>query len=625
MVADQLGKVVDRLIGIFSPEGEMKRTAARLILRQYAAAKTTRLTGDWSPVSRNVNTTVSLSNATIKARVRQLVRDFPYFAHAVNVLVDFTVGQGLTFQSRMRDEHNKLNKLVCQKIEDSFAFWADEADIAGKLHYYELMRLAKRQEVEVGEFLIVKAQVPDRNRYLPYALQIYEADWLTTQNDTFFGTGIGLSKSSNGVEIWQGIEYKVQSGEILAYHFSDPEGWGRKTKRIPASDVIHGFDTLRPGQLRGVSPFAPAVLVAHDLGDYMDAEIDGAKMAAKWLAFVETGDLAGFQALRTTTNPDNDEQQLENIENAIIEYLRPGEKVNLASSNRPGNAFDPFTRLILRMVAITVGVSYELLSGDYQGLNYTVLRGVRNDLITQFRPIVKRHERQFCWKTFRPFLDWAVLTGKIKLPDYFDNPYPYLKAQWIPQGMPPVDPLKEGRAEADAISNLLRSPQEVAASRGRDYEEVLDEIQAARQMQAERDLEVISTSKSLKGNAASLDDQNDGEEDADRKTRQLVDNMGSALKTMAYGVNELHRNVDDLERRFSDRLEAAQSHMILVAARETPAPNISITVPERQMDVVVNLPRNGPVEKIVTERTAEGFAKRIIEREISEDGPPDAA
>lgn len=522
-MVDGIGKAVDRLVGIFSPQAEIKRIAARNLIRQYAAAKTTRLTGDWSPISQNVNTSISASNPAIKARVRQLVRDFPYFARAVNVMVDFTVGQGLAFQSRVRNEDGKINKPVCQQIESAFSFWADEADISKKLHFYDLMRLAKRQDVEVGEYLLVKSKSSDKSRFLPYSLQIYEADWLTTQNDTLFGAGVGLSRSKNGVEIWQGIEYNTETGAVIAYHFTDPDGWGRKTKRIPASDVIHGFETLRPGQLRGVSPFAPAVLVAHDLSDYMDAEIDGAKMAAKYLGFVETGDIQGFQALRTTANPENPNQPLEELENAIIEYLRPGEKITLSSTNRPGNAFDPFTRLILRMVAISVGVSYELLSGDYQGLNYTVLRGVRNDLITQFRPIIKRHERQFCWQVFKPFMDWAVLSGKLNLPDYFANPYAYLKAQWIPQGMPPVDPLKEGRSDADAIDSLLKSPQEVAAARGRDLEEVYDEIAAARAMQEERKIEPRKVSTSTKSNPASLDDEEEEKSDQESAgTRALI-------------------------------------------------------------------------------------------------------
>lgn len=496
-----VGEALDKLIGVFSPTAQAKRTAARIMLRQYAAAKTTRLTGNWNPVNQDVNLEVGSSNQIVRSRVRQLVRDFPYFARAVNVLVDFSVGTGLTFQARVKNADGKLDKRINQRIEDAFSFWADEADIAGKLHFYEIMRLAKRQEVESGEFLIVKRWSDDKNRFSPFALQLYETDWLSTKFDTFYG----FTPPANGIVIWQGIEYDYYTGKVLAYHFEDPHGWGNKTVRIPAENVIHGFDTLRPGQLRGMSPFAPAVLVAHDLGDYMDAEIDAAKMAAKWLAFIETPDIAGFQSLRAIQDP-NSSQKIEEIENALIEYLRPGEKVNLASNNRPGSSFEPFTKLILRMVAISVGVSFELLTGDYQGLNYSVLRGIRNDLIKTFQPITKRHERQFCSPILRPALDAMVNSGNLSLPGYFANPYRFLRCQWMPPGMPPVDPLKEGKANADAQVALLKSPQEIAAERGRDYEEILDEIEAAKAMQKKRGLEPEPVNTSTKNNPASIMD-----------------------------------------------------------------------------------------------------------------------
>jgi lambda family phage portal protein len=493
-----VGEVIDKFIGVFSPAAQAKRMAARIMLRQYAAAKTTRLTGDWSPASTSVNSEISSSIVTIRNRVRQLVRDFPYFARAVSSIVDFSIGQGLTFQSRVKNESGKLDKKTCQAIEDAFSFWADEADISGKLHFYEMMRLAKRQDVEAGEFLIVKRYPKDRK--IPFALQIFEPDWLTSVNDTFNG----FSPPKDGICIQQGIEYDYFTDRVIAYHFQDPNGYGKRNViRIPSSDVIHGFETLRPGQLRGISPFAPAVLVAHDLGDYMDAEIDAAKMAAKWLAFVETPDIAGFQSLRAIQDP-NSTNKIEEIENALIEYLRPGEKVNLASNNRPGSSFDPFTKLILRMVAVTIGIPYELLSGDYQGLNYTVLRGVRNDFKTSLVPIQMRHKWQFCRPIFSSLMDALVGSGRLFLPGYQQNPFHFLRCQWMPPGMPMVDPLKEGKANANAQDSLLKSPQEIAAERGRDYEEILDEIQMARELQKERGLEIVSVSQANKSNPAEL-------------------------------------------------------------------------------------------------------------------------
>lgn len=472
---DSIGSGIDRIIGVFSPKKEALRTYHRVqagkVRRQYAAAKTTRLTGSWSPVDSNVNTIIGLSSATVRARVRQLVRDFPYFSRAVDIMTDYTVGSGIFFQSRVEGMDGKLNKAMIQKIEDAFNFWADECDIAGKLHYYEMMSLAKRQDLESGEFLIVKEKNPN-GKYLPFGLQIYEADWLTD---------LDTVPESPGNKITQGIEYEKDTGRVVAYHLADPDTYG-KTKRIEAENVIHGFKTLRPQQLRGISPFTPAVLVANDLHNYLDAEIDAAKLASKYLAFVKVPDVVSRQLNVGTTTDSETGQKIEEMENAIIEYLNPGEEVEIVSNPRPGRNFPPFVKLILSMVAVTINVPYELLSGDYQGMNYSTSRTVRNDFAHQLKPISGRHIRHFGMSTFKAFMDQAVLRGKLSLPGYWANPLFYLKSEWQPPGMESVDPLRETKARIDEVKAGLRSPYEIVKSRGRDLEDVYREIQRAKEL-----------------------------------------------------------------------------------------------------------------------------------------------
>ena len=125
---DRIGSFVDRLVGIFSPRREICRRFAREKLgkiraSQYAAAKTTRLTGEWSPVDSNVNDIIGASAPAVRARIRQLVRDFPYFARALKLIADYTVGSGIMFQSRIRNPvDNKLDKKKIQAVEDTFNF-----------------------------------------------------------------------------------------------------------------------------------------------------------------------------------------------------------------------------------------------------------------------------------------------------------------------------------------------------------------------------------------------------------------------------------------------------------------------------------------------------------------------
>jgi lambda family phage portal protein len=509
-LSNRFGNAYDSLIGVFSPRKALYNQFLRRRFdkinrsEQYAAAKSNRMTGSWSPLNSSVNDVIGGSASNVRARVRQLVRDFPYFANAINKIVDFTVGEGIIFQSKAKTPTGDLDKKAIQKIEDVFSFWADDADISKKLHFYEMMQLAKRQDVESGEFIIVKRLVKDRSRYLPYKLQIYESDWLTTQNDRYYGGMVMQAAGEN--DISQGIEYNRFTGEVIAYHFLDPDSWGSSI-RILAKDVIHGFQTLRPGQLRGISPFAAGVLLANDLSDYMDAEVDAAKMAAKYLAFVESPTPEARQLNLISDTDGETTQKLDEMENAIIEYLQPGEKMTIATNPRPGSQITPFTQLIITMLSITTNVPYEILSGDYKGVNYSTLRSSRNDFAQCLRPISVRHIRHFCQKSVIPMIENANMFGKLSLPGFTNNPERYLQIEWQPPGMASVDPLKETKAAIDGIAARLKSPQEYIIAGGGDPEKILKDIRQWKDWLKQYDLEEEEVSTAMQNSPSAINTQ----------------------------------------------------------------------------------------------------------------------
>lgn len=499
-----LARLIDGAVGTISPGAALRRRYYRELLlsqkkrsAQYAAAKTARTTGTWSPADASVNDLVRASSPAVRARVRQLVRDFPTFGRAVRVLIDEEIGPGLIFQSRVPTADGKgIDEAISSQIETAFNHWADNCDIAGKLHLFDFMRLAKRQELEAGEFLIIKRRSRSTRRYLPFCLQAVEADWLT---------GNPTAKIPNGNEVDQGIEFRKSTGERVAYHFTDPDSWG-KSKRVAADDVIHGFETLRPGQLRGISAFAAGVLLAHDLSDYLDAEIDTAKLAAKYLAFVKRDPATRATNLTDGTGADEG-NKIDEMENAIIEYLAQGEDITIAHNPKPGTNFPPTVKLILRLFAATTNVPYELISFDYEGLSYSSSRVSRNDFTHFLRPEIARHIRQFCNPVFYPFLESAVMARKVNLPGFFANPAKYLVAEWQPPGHEHVDPLRESKALISEKDALLRSPQEIAAARGRDYATIVKELAQAKKLIDDADLVPEIDSTSTANNPAAVEGQ----------------------------------------------------------------------------------------------------------------------
>jgi lambda family phage portal protein len=485
-----ISQAIDSLIGIFSPKNHLDRLAAREAIArvkqrsQYAAAKTTLGTGGWSPVDEKINTLLANSNATLRARARQLVRDMPAMATAIRRLTEFTVGSGITLQARVKDPSTgKLAKGINQKIEDAWRYWCDEADDAGRLHFNEIQQLACRQECELGEYVVVKKQSKANGRYIPFSLMLFEPDSLATF----------VPDPLPGNEIHQGVEYDPRTGTVLAYHFEDSTRWN-KTIRIPVNQVIMGFETLRPGQLRGVTPLAPVVLLAHSLRDYLEAEISSAQRAARWLAFVTSQDpaatMSAFGAAQSPTYSDTAGNSKYTMEfgNAIVDFLQTGEQVTIANHNRPGDSFYPFVEYIHQTFAAATGTTYELISGNYTNAKYTAARIARNDMLKGLGVRQSRIIRQLCDNVRKEFMDWAVITGRLQLPGYFADPAPYLRCVWQGDGMESLDPLREGRAESDAVANKLRSPQEILSARGRDPEQVLDEMAEWQEMLEAREL-----------------------------------------------------------------------------------------------------------------------------------------
>lgn len=457
--------------------------------KRYAAAQVGRLVGDWFPVGQDVNALISNASNLVRSRTRQLVRDFPAFARAANTLATYVVGAGIQYQSRVLGNDGKPHKIFRTRIEDTLKYWMDDADVSGSAafsqHFFELQSLAKRQDVEQGEFFgVLQPHHDGRKAFLDCGIALYESERLASLNLKAQGTN----------KVQDGVEYDARTGSPVAFHFIE-DTLIYKTVRIPAADVVFGLDRRRPGQLRGITPFAPALMLARDLATTMDAEIDAAKLASKWLAVVKTPNIDDFQKERVAAVGG---KPIEMLENAIIEYLNPGEEITIQGHQRGGENFQSFCKFIMRLIAITADIPYEILSGDYNGMGYISLRVGRNDFAQQLAPIQSRHVRHFCQPIFRKVLDRAVLQGRVDLPGYWTEPWRFQRGVWICPGMKAVDPLREIKAAIEGIKGGLQSPQEYIMERGGDPDQVLSDISAWRAACAEAGLDFDAMLGSVK-------------------------------------------------------------------------------------------------------------------------------
>lgn len=455
-------------------------------LRKYAAAKSSTTTGIPQHGNSTQNDEFDTSWDMVVQRTSGLVRDFPVFAGAMANREAFVVAGGIKPQVLVESSDGKINRDLSQKIEEAFMKWAnnpEKCSTDGRLNFWQMQALSERQECEFGEYLFVE-NIDKKGNYT-----LAPAEPTTLSDPGLFQ----VTKTKGGNVLWRGIEYNQRSGKIKAYHFTEPtdaNDFNYKTMRIDSKRVIHSFKTLRPGQLRGMSPFASAILSAYALRDYETAEMDAQKMSSKWMAFVTAPPSGNFSNNFAGKIEENElyGNYVEAIDNATIQYLKSGESVTMNTMQRSSGAFSDFNEIVIRRLSAAIQLPYELLSQDYSGLNFTTLRAVRNDFKQALRPTWERKISHLCQRVFRQWLKMEVLSGRLSLPGYFENPEQYEKVSWITPALENIDPLKEFQADLLKVRSGAKSMQEVIKEMGGDPEKTLKDMVAWKEQLDDVDL-----------------------------------------------------------------------------------------------------------------------------------------
>jgi len=215
----------------------------------------------------------------------------------------------------------------------------------------------------------------------------------------------------------------------------------------------------------------------NELDQFDDAALVKANVAALFTGFIVKPN--PDDAMLGEGEPDEDGAALAGLEPGTLQVLAPGEDVKFSDPADVGGAYDAFLRNQFRAVAVAAGVTYEQLTGDLTGVNYSSIRAGllefrRRCEMLQHSLIV----RQLCRPVWRAWMEQAVLAGALHAPGFAKDPGPYLAVKWVPQGWQWVDPEKELKAIVLAIRAGLMSRSEAISAFGYDAETIDREIAA---------------------------------------------------------------------------------------------------------------------------------------------------
>lgn len=417
--------------------------------RKYEGASKSKRLSKWFAPNRGANAALLSDNRTLRDRARDLRRNNAYAAKAVMLYSSNVVGTGI------RTQFIKEGKLSSDlPIESLWKEWAHstECDYDGRYDIFGLQKILAEAEFESGEVLVRFRY--DANAKFPLKLQILESDFIDTNMNVI---------AKDGNSIVQGIEFDKQGRRVAYYLFETHPGENYstgKSNRIPASEILHIFDTLRPGQVRGVTRLAPVIVRMKDLDDFEDAQLMRQKIAACFTAFVRD---INTETLDADLAVDVD--VAERMEPAMIEHLPPGKTVEFA--NPPGvQNYKEYTSTVLHGIAAGLGVTYEALTGDFSDVNFS---SGRMGWIEFFRNIQKWQRQIMIGQFLNP-----VVKEFLKLSKILGNESD-VKAYHIAPKREMIDPAKEVAATIHSIKGGLSTLSEEIAALGKDPYEHLEQ------------------------------------------------------------------------------------------------------------------------------------------------------
>lgn len=439
----------------------------RGLLRRFASPKAEWKTGRAnrafggfsSPSGPNAANTGYLP--ALRNRARDAVRNDPIATRAIETMVANLIGTGIT-PKFLHD--NPDTRRIAQAYWQA---WEDEADADSRTDIYGLQALAVRAWLESGEcFVRLRPRRPEDGLSVPLQLQVLEADFVPLIDAT----------APNGNAIRAGIEFNA-IGQRVNYwmhkqHPGDNTGGGvslTDLTPVPAESVLHLYEALRPGQLRGVPRLSNALQRLKQLSDYDEASLERQKTAAGISMVIKRPAPLdpGVDPVTGERFDSSSAVDASPIRPGMAYTLLPGEEIDTPDLPDQGSTYDVFVRRQLQAIAAGLSIPYEILAGDYQGVNDRVMRVALNEF--------RRRLEQIQWSVIIPqfcrplFLAWrrmAVLSGALP------SAALTAKVRWTPQAWAYIHPVQDVDAQLNAINGGLKSRSAVLLAQGEDPEQV---------------------------------------------------------------------------------------------------------------------------------------------------------
>lgn len=386
-----------------------------------------------------INSEVAAAGQQLRPRSRYLTANHTLVGSGVRNLTTALTGTGIVPTSRAK------SKAARRRFARDWETFCRQVDADGRTDFYGLQAAIARALVVDGEAFV---QILDGPQGWPRLRQIPSE--MVDESMTRPVDGGGY--------IVQGIEFAADGTRVACWvHPARPTdlfATAAPPVRIPASEMLHIFEPIAAGQVRGVSWLAPVILSASEFDQLCDALLVGTKVAAMFAGFLTNQN--------DTTGADPfDGESAPSLEPGTVQRLGGGWDIKFATPAQAQQTGE-FVKAQIRQLAAGLGVPSHWLDGDLTGANYSSLRA-------GLLPVRARAE-QVQYLTLVPQLLNPI--WREVFPDDQDG------ADWLPPAWQQVDPAKQVEADAAELAAGLTSRRKLVAARGWAIEDLDAEIAA---------------------------------------------------------------------------------------------------------------------------------------------------
>lgn len=366
---------------------------------------------------------------TMRNRARYERNNNSYLAGISATLANNLIGTGPRLQLDIGDDE------AAREVERSFYDWTWTIDLPAKL------RTMREALVVDGEAFAIFITNPTLSG-VQLDLRLVEAEMVATPTELMRST---ITPDGNTVD---GLEFdsigNVIAYQVLNFHPGANYRVNNLTfQRVPASQVIHWFRPIRPGQHRGIPECAPALKLFGQLRRYTEAVCAAAETAA---------DFAGF--LRTNS-PAAEVDEVDafaemEIQKRAMVTLPDGWTFEQLKAEQPTSTYAMFKREIVNEIARCMQLPYNVAALDSSSYNYASGRMDHQVSAANDRVLRDDLERIMLDRVLSAWVNEASLAGV--LPEALP-PFSEWNWSWQWDGKEHVDPSKE----ATAAETRLRS------------------------------------------------------------------------------------------------------------------------------------------------------------------------